>query len=411
MKQILSSVLLSLLTVSMLLLSSCTKEDKPQQKVEIKLNSPLSMTIAMGQYVKLKVTTEPETILNWSSKNPTVVKVNQSGELWAMQEGVTQVVISAEKAKDVVIDVEVKKSELPLLKFVKNDLDEDIVSYEKNVGRVFNREINFLNRSRFPGYLNVDLPTIPVVIYGIANKTHKIIMCYSKETLDRFERTEKLMLDAGFGKPERVTLEPDGDPAIKWQKGNIEAILFSFIHKEYGTRTVLQFMEEGQYSKEEKIVEVLHPVVEDVKDFPSMQALTGSLEDIESFEKGLGFRERGKASNPENPAYYPLEEKTMLSNFDAVIYIRKPQQQKERPYLNTRLNCLAKVEDVKNESFNKWIRLNCGEGGEWKLNANKTKAQLLTKTHLLVVYLSGEYILMQIFDPAVLNGTSKQLTL
>lgn len=400
-----------LLVLSVFVFTACDKDSKSkipeEQKVVIKLHSPASLTMVMGQSAKLEAIAEPDVDLTWSSSDASVVKVNQYGELIALKEGNAQIIISAEKAENVTVQVIVGKTELPLMKFVRNNLDEDILNYEKLVGRTFFRGINYLNRASFAGYMNLDMPTIPIAIYSVANKTHKLVMCYSKESLDNPERTKKMMLDAGFGEAENTVLEPSGDKALHWKKGSVEAILFAAIHKQYGTYTILQFMEEGQYPKEEQLADVLHPVIEDAKDFPSMEALKGSLEDVEAFEKNLGLRIKGKGSNPENPAYFPKEESADLSNLDAVFYIRKPQQEGELPYFNTRLNCIPRVVDVQSESFNKWIRLNCGEGGEWKFNKDKTVAQLLTKTHLLVVYMSNKYILMQIFDPAVLDKSSK----
>ncbi len=351
--------------------SSC-REPLGKQNLSAIAVDPSEITLNVGEKKALVVNFTPanaEVKVSFSSDNEKVAIVSEKGEITAISEGKTTIKATAgEKVATCVVTVVnssktppvMVKNELPLIRFVLMDgatrrvKDPAILEYEKSMGRVLT-PINY-GSNVFNGFANKELPTIPVVIYGLKDSGTPTIVAFSKERVEACDNTLAMLKQNGFSNVKAIS--EGGERVLVATKDDQDGIKLRATSttncEEYGAQ-----MEIWIKNEKEKIIEKKHDLIATAKDFPSWEALTsGKVEQIKSFEEKVGFRFfNGNFSKDNNLFFETKKEKVRESNFEIALYVTNPGEG-EKPWINSGLVCIESYDDLHSEEFKSWLALN-----------------------------------------------------
>lgn len=239
---------------------------------------PSTISLEEGASCQLQLQGVPEgASVRYSSADPSIATVDaESGVVLAISEGETK--ISARVAsKEIECKVVVTKlNEMPLLIFnPKVDggklVDERILVHEKLCGRQYTDAVPLNTQIyTFPGFYNEKLKTVTCVIYDRHYKEvdEDMIVAYCTEPITNLEKVKTLLAPLGFTRFE----------ARKFT-GSEEVYI-------YNARSFIHFV----WERKNAIPRKYHPVIANVKDFPSLEAASEGKEKIKEYEEQLGFR-------------------------------------------------------------------------------------------------------------------------
>ena len=398
-------------------LGSCKKDKNEPTAEPTKITLDAStLTLQVGESKQLKATVLPKDqkfTVDYKSDKPEVATVNANGLVTAVAEGTAKVTATVGKLSAECIVTVTKKggtggsttqgNELPLLKFeIESDEDADVLAHENKIGRVAEEKVMIGEQGPFPGFANKDL-TIPAVVYGLGfNNGALVIAAVAKEPMENCPKTTAMLAEYGFTNLEDGTMD-DGTPykaAIKDDNKNIFVRLTDLPRKDgYGATMQIMFVK----LPEKKDIEIAHPVIPDVKDFPDYKTfMAGDVAKMKEFETKLGFREfYAKESNEaqKNLMFITTETAMAQSNFGLVFYVSTPTS--GEPFINSIVNFIRNANDFDDPKLKEWFTAN-GYGNQFTANSQNGFAYGLDATGKIIAQVfitkKGDAAMLQIFE-------------
>ena len=398
-------------------LGSCKKDKNEPTAEPTKITLDAStLTLQVGESKQLKAIVLPKDqkfTVDYKSDKPEVATVNDKGLVTAVAEGTAKVTATVGKLSAECIVTVTKKggtggsttqgNELPLLKFeIESDEDADVLAHENKIGRVAEEKVMIGEQGPFPGFANKDL-TIPAVVYGLGfNNGALVIAAVAKEPMENCPKTTAMLAEYGFTNLEDGTMD-DGTPykaAIKDDNKNIFVRLTDLPRKDgYGATMQIMFVK----LPEKKDIEIAHPVIPDVKDFPDYKTfMTGDVAKMKEFETKLGFREfYAKESNEaqKNLMFITTETAMAQSNFGLVFYVSTPTS--GEPFINSIVNFIRNANDFDDPKLKEWFTAN-GYGNQFTANSQNGFAYGLDATGKIIAQVfitkKGDAAMLQIFE-------------
>lgn len=398
-------------------LGSCKKDKNEPTAEPTKITLDAStLTLQVGESKQLKATVLPKDqkfTVDYKSDKPEVATVNDKGLVTAVAEGTAKVTATVGKLSAECIVTVTKKggtggpttqgNELPLLKFeIESDEDADVLAHENKIGRVAEEKVMIGEQGPFPGFANKDL-TIPAVVYGLGfNNGALVIAAVAKEPMENCPKTTAMLAEYGFTNLEDGTMD-DGTPykaAIKDDNKNIFVRLTDLPRKDgYGATMQIMFVK----LPEKKDIEIAHPVIPDVKDFPDYKTfMAGDVAKMKEFETKLGFREfYAKESNEaqKNLMFITTETAMAQSNFGLVFYVSTPTS--GEPFINSIVNFIRNANDFDDPKLKEWFTAN-GYGNQFTANSQNGFAYGLDATGKIIAQVfitkKGDAAMLQIFE-------------
>ena len=398
-------------------LGSCKKDKNEPTAEPTKITLDAStLTLQVGESKQLKATVLPKDqkfTVDYKSDKPEVATVNDKGLVTAVAEGTAKVTATVGKLSAECVVTVTKKggtggsttqgNELPLLKFeIESDEDADVLAHENKIGRVAEEKVMIGEQGPFPGFANKDL-TIPAVVYGLGfNNGALVIAAVAKEPMENCPKTTAMLAEYGFTNLEDGTMD-DGTPykaAIKDDNKNIFVRLTDLPRKDgYGATMQIMFVK----LPEKKDIEIAHPVIPNVKDFPDYKTfMTGDVAKMKEFETKLGFREfYAKESNEaqKNLMFITPETAMAQSNFGLVFYVSTPTS--GEPFINSIVNFIRNANDFDDPKLKEWFTAN-GYGEQFTANSQNGFAYGLDATGKIIAQVfitkKGDAAMLQIFE-------------
>lgn len=398
-------------------LGSCKKDKNEPTAEPTKITLDAStLTLQVGESKQLKATVLPKDqkfTVDYKSDKPEVATVNDKGLVTAVAEGTAKVTATVGKLSAECVVTVTKKggtggsttqgNELPLLKFeIESDEDADVLAHENKIGRVAEEKVMIGEQGPFPGFANKDL-TIPAVVYGLGfNNGALVIAAVAKEPMENCPKTTAMLAEYGFTNLEDGTMD-DGTPykaAIKDDNKNIFVRLTDLPRKDgYGATMQIMFVK----LPEKKDIEIAHPVIPDVKDFPDYKTfMAGDVAKMKEFETKLGFREfYAKESNEaqKNLMFITTETAMAQSNFGLVFYVSTPTS--GEPFINSIVNFIRNANDFDDPKLKEWFTAN-GYGNQFTANSQNGFAYGLDATGKIIAQVfitkKGDAAMLQIFE-------------
>ena len=398
-------------------LGSCKKDKNEPTAEPTKITLDAStLTLQVGESKQLKAIVLPKDqkfTVDYKSDKPEVATVNDKGLVTAVAEGTAKVTATVGKLSAECIVTVTKKggtggsttqgNELPLLKFeIESDEDADVLAHENKIGRVAEEKVMIGEQGPFPGFANKDL-TIPAVVYGLGfNNGALVIAAVAKEPMENCPKTTAMLAEYGFTNLEDGTMD-DGTPykaAIKDDNKNIFVRLTDLPRKDgYGATMQIMFVK----LPEKKDIEIAHPVIPNVKDFPDYKTfMTGDVAKMKEFETKLGFREfYAKESNEaqKNLMFITPETAMAQSNFGLVFYVSTPTS--GEPFINSLVNFIRNANDFDDPKLKEWFTAN-GYGEQFTANSQNGFAYGLDATGKIIAQVfitkKGDAAMLQIFE-------------
>lgn len=398
-------------------LGSCKKDKNEPTAEPTKITLDAStLTLQVGESKQLKAIVLPKDqkfTVDYKSDKPEVATVNANGLVTAVAEGTAKVTATVGKLSAECIVTVTKKggtggsttqgNELPLLKFeIESDEDADVLAHENKIGRVAEEKVMIGEQGPFPGFANKDL-TIPAVVYGLGfNNGALVIAAVAKEPMENCPKTTAMLAEYGFTNLEDGTMD-DGTPykaAIKDDNKNIFVRLTDLPRKDgYGATMQIMFVK----LPEKKDIEIAHPVIPDVKDFPDYKTfMAGDVAKMKEFETKLGFREfYAKESNEaqKNLMFITTETAMAQSNFGLVFYVSTPTS--GEPFINSIVNFIRNANDFDDPKLKEWFTAN-GYGNQFTANSQNGFAYGLDATGKIIAQVfitkKGDAAMLQIFE-------------
>ena len=398
-------------------LGSCKKDKNEPTAEPTKITLDAStLTLQVGESKQLKATVLPKDqtfTVSYKSDKPEVATVNDKGLVTAVAEGTAKVTATVGKLSAECVVTVTKKggtggsttqgNELPLLKFeIESDEDADVLAHENKIGRVAEEKVMIGEQGPFPGFANKDL-TIPAVVYGLGfNNGALVIAAVAKEPMENCPKMTAMLAEYGFTNLEDGTMD-DGTPykaAIKDDNKNIFVRLTDLPRKDgYGATMQIMFVK----LPEKKDIEIAHPVIPDVKDFPDYKTfMTGDVAKMKEFETKLGFREfYAKESNEaqKNLMFITTETAMAKSNFGLVFYVSTPTS--GEPFINSIVNFIRNANDFDDPKLKEWFTAN-GYGNQFTANSQNGFAYGLDATGKIIAQVfitkKGDAAMLQIFE-------------
>ena len=398
-------------------LGSCKKDKNEPTAEPTKITLDAStLSLSVGESKQLKATVLPKDqtfTVSYKSDKPEVATVDAKGLVTAVAEGTAKVTATVGKLSAECVVTVTKKggsggsttqgNELPLLKFeIESDEDADVLAHENKIGRVAEEKVMIGEQGPFPGFANKDL-TIPAVVYGLGfNNGALVIAAVAKEPMENCPKTTAMLAEYGFTNLEDGTMD-DGTPykaAIKDDNKNIFVRLTDLPRKDgYGATMQIMFVK----LPEKKDIEIAHPVIPDVKDFPDYKTfMAGDVAKMKEFETKLGFREfYAKESNEaqKNLMFITTETAMAQSNFGLVFYVSTPTS--GEPFINSIVNFIRNANDFDDPKLKEWFTAN-GYGNQFTANSQNGFAYGLDATGKIIAQVfitkKGDAAMLQIFE-------------
>lgn len=397
-------------------LGSCKKDKNEPTAEPTKITLDAStLTLQVGESKQLKAIVLPKDqkfTVDYKSDKPEVATVNDKGLVTAVAEGTAKVTATVGKLSAECVVTVTKKggsggsttqgNELPLLKFeIESDEDADVLAHENKIGRVA-ENVMIGDQGPFPGFANKDL-TIPAVVYGLGlNNGALVIAAVAKEPMENCPKTTAMLAEYGFTDLQEGSMD-DGTPykaAAKDDNKNILVQLKNLPRKDgYGATMQIMFVK----LPEKKDIEIAHPVIPDVKDFPDYKTfMTGDVAKMKEFETKLGFREfYAKESNEaqKNLMFITPETAMAQSNFGLVFYVSTPTG--GEPFINSIVNFIRNANDFDDPKLKEWFTAN-GYGNQFTANSQNGFAYGLDATGKIIAQVfitkKGDAAMLQIFE-------------
>lgn len=367
---------------------------------------PEKLSLKVGEEKQLVVEALPKDSkvkYTFESDNEKVATISETGLVKAVSEGTATIKVkagevSAQCAVTIVGNGEKPQpepgtsvNELPLLKFMADGNDQEILAYEKKLGRK-DGDIT-LQGKKFPGFFNKGKKTIVAAVYGLEVPEFEVIAALSKEVPSNCPNTLSMLKEYGFSKIE-MDNQTGGFISINDKDKSLMLQGTKEVNRELETSMVLLFMKKQPKAR-------FNP---NVKDFPSYEMLkTKDASKIKEFEKTLGFRSfYNKESEIDKVNLMFLTNKGKDSNFKLVYYVCTPN--KGTPFINSIVNGIESAKDFAGENVKKWFEVN---GFDTDFNASqeagKEFSYAYTKDKKLVAQISYNTkktaVLCQIFEP------------
>lgn len=396
-------------------LGSCKKDKNEPTAEPTKITLDAStLTLQVGESKQLKATVLPKDqkfTVDYKSDKPEVATVDAKGLVTAVAEGTAKVTATVGKLSAECVVTVTKKgggsttqgNELPLLKFeIESDEDADVLAHENKIGRVAEEKVMIGEQGPFPGFANKDL-TIPAVVYGLGfNNGALVIAAVAKEPMENCPKTTAMLAEYGFTNLEDGTMD-DGTPykaAIKDDNKNIFVRLTDLPRKDgYGATMQIMFVK----LPEKKDIEIAHPVIPNVKDFPDYKTfMTGDVAKMKEFETKLGFREFSAENSNEaqkNLMFLTTETAMAKSNFGLVYYVSTPTG--GEPFINSVVNFIKNANDFDDPKLKEWFTAN-GYGNQFTANSQNGWAYGLDAEGKILAQVfindKGDAAMLQIFE-------------
>ena len=310
------------------------KDPKPGDKggITALIVEPSTLTLELGtpekETAKLNVKWTPANVKatpEFASKDTKIATVSADGMVKAVAKGSTTIVVTiGEKTAecDVVVNKKgekpiIKENELPALlfdvfwsgdklmsAFNGQTVGDDILAYEKEMGRTQQGKVAFNSQMTLPAFVNKSFGLIPAVSYP---------------------ETMKMLKKNGFSDVKKVTDKETGATVLVGSHDKKSYIRLTAMPtdqgKEFGAHMLLMIgksYESDFYS---------HDMVSTAVDIPSFEKLmTNDIAQIKEFETTLGFRKINDkdVSKTENIGFTVIDEKTASTNIMMANYINKP---------------------------------------------------------------------------------------
>lgn len=350
---------LILATLALLLgFASCKesgKDPKPGDKggITALIVEPSTLTLELGtpekETAKLNVKWTPANVKatpEFASKDTKIATVSADGTVKAVAKGNTTIVVTiGEKTAecDVVVNKKgekpiIKENELPALlfdvfwsgdklmsAFNGQTVGDDILAYEKEMGRTQQGKVAFNSQMTLPAFVNKSFGLIPAVSYGANFVDRWCCLALVKETIENCPETMKMLKKNGFSDVKKVTDKETGATVLVGSHDKKSYIRLTAMPtdqgKEFGAHMLLMIgksYESDFYS---------HDMVSTAVDIPSFEKLmTNDIAQIKEFETTLGFRKINDkdVSKTENIGFTVIDEKTASTNIMMANYINKP---------------------------------------------------------------------------------------
>lgn len=329
------------------------------------------LPLSSGQKAQIKYTVTPEgTPVTFTTDNPDVATVNDTGEVTALLMGRATITLQAnDKTGQCLVIVKDKPEnvpqQMPLLKFeakYNKELhitDAEVLAYEQALGRE-ETEIQFTDHQRFLGFANTDLHTITGVLYGLRAKgISDIIVAYSKETLETCDRTKAMLNQLGFTKFKEILVEVNnrhepGLEAVNDKDIDLSVRLYSDPNPPLESDLYIQFSKKIPSAP----IQTKHEILTDAIDFPSLEKFaTLDASQIKDFESTLGLRIYDEERSSGNTLYFnTTEEKVSQTNIEYVCYLGDPMF--PPAFISCRLLSVSNQKDVESEEMKSYLKSN-----------------------------------------------------
>lgn len=324
-------------------------------------------TLLVGGIEKILYRVKPkDSKVTFTSSNPAVVEVNEMGQLKAIALGKSTVFLQVDALREsiqvAVVEPERKSTtELPLLRFnPKRDasnkiIDKEILAYENSLGRK-SKTIPYNVQTSYEGFVNLDLSTIPVVIYGVPLEEGegRRIIAYAKETIADCPKFKEMLRKSGFSKITATEKELFGEMtpvliATSDIDPEVSMIAMDEGYPEYGANMYVEFIH--QKPKHQRILT-------QVEDFPSLKAFASlSLKEMEDFEEDLALRTLNRADSKKYSRMFTTKSELLeKTNLKWVYYTLREAPQK--PFINAEINCPNGIKDITSKEMKAYLAYN-----------------------------------------------------
>lgn len=150
-------------------------------------------------------------------------------------------------------------------------------------------------------------------------------------------------------------------------------------------------------------LEIKHPVLPDVQDFPDLSMLTkkADVAEIKAFETTLGLRHFESTLWDENAHLYVTSSENIdKTNFNRVNYYYNPKDGGS-PYITGQINCVGSLSEAeKSQDFAKWLKKNgFSEPLEVITLQDKSKALCVKNQELVLKFWIEKKIFFMIIEP------------
>lgn len=382
---------LILATLALLLgFASCKesgKDPKPGDKggITALIVEPSTLTLELGtpekETAKLNVKWTPANVKatpEFASKDTKIATVSADGTVKAVAKGSTTIVVTiGEKTAecDVVVNKKgekpiIKENELPALLFDvawsgdklmsifnKQTVGDDVLAYEKEMGRTQQGKVTFSSQITLPAFVNKSFGLIPVVSYGANFVDGWYCVAFVKETIENCPETMKMLKKNGFSDVKKVTDKETGATVLVASHDKKKYIRLTAVPtdqgKEYGASMLLMI---GKSYESDLYI---HDMVSTAVDIPSFEKLmTNDIAQIKEFETTLGFRKLNDkdVNKTENLGFSVIKEKTASTNIMEAYYTNKPS--KGVPFITCIPISIKHAGKLKSEETIAWMDAN-----------------------------------------------------
>lgn len=254
--------------------------------------------------------------------------------------------------------------QLPLIKFdvtyddSGNISDEDILNHEKSLGRE-SRPIFYSETIVYKGFVNTDLSTITGVIYGLElGDGSKIVVAYGTESVSDCPKTREMLRQLGFSHIEERAVGLDvlgkttpGLYAIHDSDPTLSVLMYDQSNKDIKSNMYIQFSRIAT-------VEVLHPLIPNVADFPSLEIFAQhDVDAIKTFEERIGFRDFSEDESYEaNLCFNTKSDKEDKSNLAWVIYVNESEA--GPAFINSEVTGISTLRELTSDDVRNYLSKN-----------------------------------------------------
>ena len=254
--------------------------------------------------------------------------------------------------------------QLPLIKFdvtyddSGNISDEDILNHEKSLGRE-SRPIFYSETIVYKGFVNTDLSTITGVIYGLElGDGSKIVVAYGTESVSDCPKTREMLRQLGFSHIEERAVGLDvlgkttpGLYAIHDSDPTLSVLMYDQSNKDIKSNMYIQFSRIAT-------VEVLHPLIPNVADFPSLEIFAQhDVDAIKTFEERIGFRYFSEDESYEtNLCFNTKSDKEDKSNLAWVIYVNESEA--GPAFINSEVTGISTLRELTSDDVRNYLSKN-----------------------------------------------------
>lgn len=320
---------LTIISISYLLIvffSSCEKKPITEADFTIAL-SQKALDLVVGASLQLEVTGKPsEMIAVFTSANPTIATVDaETGLVLAIAPGETHISVKVGNHTDQCSVRVTALNEMPLLIFepeVRGEelVDERILAHELLCGRTYTDAVPLNTQIyTFPGFYNKHNDVVTCVVYNLHydNTGEDLIVAYCTEPITHLDKVKVLLNCLGFTYFEPRKYQGSEEVYIYSPSDNYAGLYLNIRQTDQinlNARSFIHFIWERKKAYPIKY----HPLIPNVKDFPSLEKSAAGKEVILAYENDLGYRTYDE--NKEGFCFTLQDDKLESSNISFAEY-------------------------------------------------------------------------------------------